>query len=168
MNPGLNLRRRRNKRGSQLAEFGPMVFVILVIIMVPMIDLIYLGLGYCAGWFANHLAVREAACADPNGNFGSGGTSLKTRTQAAQDAVDTFMSSPIGKFFHGVRVSVNVSNKALAASATVTVNTTTVTTVAQILPLLPGLPWFKDIDGLGKAVNFTFADERPQENTGAK
>lgn len=62
------IRLRRNKKGNQLAEFGPAVILLVLAIVVPMIVLLYIGIGFACGWYLNFMSVRAAAAA-PKANL---------------------------------------------------------------------------------------------------
>jgi hypothetical protein len=63
------------------------MFIILIVILIPCIDFMQIGLAYACGWYANHLATREAACAGP------------VNAQAAADnATAAWASSGLGAF----------------------------------------------------------------------
>jgi len=53
----------RNKKGNQIAEFGPAIFILIIAILVPMLVLIYVGFGFCCGWYLNFMSVRACAVA---------------------------------------------------------------------------------------------------------
>lgn len=54
------IRHRRNKRGN-IAELGPALFILIIVILVPLMALICVGLGYACGWYLNFMSVRAAA-----------------------------------------------------------------------------------------------------------
>ncbi len=54
-------RLRRNKKGNQMAEFGPAVFILVCMILIPMMVLIYVGLGFACGWYLNFMCTRACA-----------------------------------------------------------------------------------------------------------
>jgi hypothetical protein len=56
-------RLRRNKKGNQIAEFGPAVFILIIAVLIPMLVMIYVGFGFCCGWYLNFMSVRAAAVA---------------------------------------------------------------------------------------------------------
>lgn len=53
------MRRQRSSRGGAIAETGPALFMFLVIIFFPMLDLIGIGAQYACGWYHNHLMLQE-------------------------------------------------------------------------------------------------------------
>jgi len=70
-------------------ELGPAMFIILIIVLIPCIDFMQIGLAYACGWYANHLATREAACAGP-----------ANAVTAANNATAVWASSGLGAFVH--------------------------------------------------------------------
>ncbi|MBX3076322.1 hypothetical protein KF707_13610 [Candidatus Obscuribacterales bacterium] len=56
-------RLRRNRKGNQIAEFGPAIFILIIAILIPMLVMIYVGFGFCCGWYLNFMSVRAAAVA---------------------------------------------------------------------------------------------------------
>lgn len=61
------IRMRRNNKGNQLSEFGPAVILLVLAIIVPMVVLLYVGMGFCCGWYLNFMSVRAAAVAPKSG-----------------------------------------------------------------------------------------------------
>jgi hypothetical protein len=59
------IRQRRNKRGS-IAELGPALFILIIVILVPLMALICVGLGFACGWYLNFMSVRAAAVCAKN------------------------------------------------------------------------------------------------------
>ena len=47
--------------GTSIAELGPVLFVLFVMILFPLIDLMAIGVTYSSGCVLNSLQVREAA-----------------------------------------------------------------------------------------------------------
>jgi hypothetical protein len=82
------MRVHRNSRGgTNTVELGPAMFIILIVILIPCIDFMQIGLAYACGWYANHMATREAACAGP-----------ATAQAAADNATLAWASSGLGAF----------------------------------------------------------------------
>ena len=67
-----------------------------------MIDLIYLGAAYSAGWYCNHLVIREVAIHDPT-DQGAMQSAIHTATQA-------WSSSGLCSFIGGATLA-SVQNK---------------------------------------------------------
>ncbi|MBX9669103.1 MAG: hypothetical protein K2X93_15870 [Candidatus Obscuribacterales bacterium] len=54
---------RRNTRGNQISEFGPAVILLVVVLMVPLFIMVYIGFGFCCGWYLNYMSARAVAVA---------------------------------------------------------------------------------------------------------
>lgn len=52
---------RRNQQGNQISEFGPAIFILIIMMLIPMMVLVYVGLGFCCGWYLNYMSTRGAA-----------------------------------------------------------------------------------------------------------
>jgi hypothetical protein len=147
---------RNKKGGSGTVELAPALLVIFVVILIPMLDLLYLGLAYAAGWYCNHLVVREVACRNP----------ITDSVIAAQSATDAWAGTGLAKFI-GATTATNVIvfnpvNPPTPAAPPVSV---TVTTTVVVKPFLP-IPFFMNVEGLNVPVSFTYSAERPQEEKG--
>ncbi len=149
---------RNKKGGSGTVELAPALIVIFVVILIPMLDLLYLGLAYAAGWYCNHLVVREVACRIPNTATGAG--------TAAGDATAAWAATGLAKF---IGANVGSVNNTITFQANPLPNqgpiSTTVATSVLVQPFLP-IPFFMQVEGLNKPVTFTYSAERPQEEKG--
>ena len=58
-------RKRSCHGGTSMAEIGPALFILIVAVMIPLLDLMLLSMSYAAGWYLNHLVTRECAVHDP-------------------------------------------------------------------------------------------------------
>lgn len=54
------IRHSRSRKGS-IAELGPALFILIIVILVPLMALICVGLGFACGWYLNFMSVRAAA-----------------------------------------------------------------------------------------------------------
>ncbi len=57
--------RRKARGGSQIAEFAPALLILFIVILFPMLDVMYLGMGYCCGWYLNHMTSRGCSTVPP-------------------------------------------------------------------------------------------------------
>ena len=89
---------RKARGGTNTVELGPAIFIILIVILIPSLDFMQIGLAYACGWYANHLALREASCAGPT-----------RATAAANGATQAWANSGLGQFVH-CPAPVNVVN----------------------------------------------------------
>lgn len=149
---------RNKKGGSGTVELAPALVVIFIVILVPMLDLLYLGLAYAAGWYCNHLVVREVACRDP----GASGA-------AATAATDAWAQTGLAKFI-GASTATNTvtflkNGVAFTPTPADPPTSCSVATQVTVKPFLP-IPMFMQIEGLNKPVVFGYSAERPQEEKG--
>jgi hypothetical protein len=170
---------RRRRKGSAIAEFGPAVFIILIVIMYPMIDFLYMSVAYCYGWYCNHLVVRNVATADP-----TSGAAVGT---AVSNAVTAWATTGMAAYVMGGLARTNPQNQvtfliidnstqlvtgnsgvpAPAPSTTSSVGYAHVVTQITVYPFLP-LPWLGGCQGINEPITFNYADQRPQEEKGYK
>jgi len=149
---------RKATGGSEMAEMGPAMLIIFVIILVPMLDLLYLACAYAAGWYCNHLSVREVCCRQP------------TQFQAAGDAaLGAWENSGLCGFIHASNITNTVTFEDAGANAVPATATNIayclVATNMTIQPWLP-IPFLTQVAGINAPINFTFSAQRPQEEKG--
>src|ERR1700722_17595991 len=85
------MRKCRSQRGgSQLAEFGPVLFIFLIMILFPMINLI----GFACGTATANLIARECASRAANS------IDFNQAMAAAQQECSSLTSSGFGQFAH--------------------------------------------------------------------
>lgn len=150
----------RSFRGSAISEFGAAIFLLLVIILFPLINLIYLGAGYAASWYLNNLEVRELAVRNP------------AQAQTVLTEVDqTWASSGLARFvgagLNDVTHPGGVLYDPSSSDPTDTQAFVKLTTQVTVKPFLHlALPLFQDIPGIGAPIKFAFVDRRPQEEKG--
>jgi hypothetical protein len=73
--------RRNNRGGTSTVEFGPALFILLIVVVIPCIDIVQMGLAYGLAWYFDYMALRQAACAGPT-NAASEVTNLQAQWQA--------------------------------------------------------------------------------------
>ncbi len=146
---------RNRKGGSGTVELAPALVVIFIVILIPMLDLLYLGLAYASGWYCNHLVVREVACREP-----------ANATVAADSATQAWAGTGLAKFIGASAASV-VNNPSFKNDASGNPISVTVSTVVTVQPFLP-IPFFMQVQGLNQPVKFGYSAERPQEEKGIK
>lgn len=146
--------RLKRERGQQIAEFGPALFLLVVVFFFPLVDAIYLGLAYGTGWYLNQLETRAVTVNNP-----------PDATAAAGSQKDNILSSGIAQFVGLQEVSCTVKQIANAADPAV-VETSVVTSVVTAKPLITiQLPFAPSIQvpGLGGPVTFTYTTSQLQE-----
>lgn len=160
----MKARRRRKSTGGQIAELAPALLLLFIVILFPMLDIMYLGLGYCAGWYLNQMTARACATVAPaeyttactNMNNSWSGSSFANFTGASviknkADPVDfkgTAVDRETGESMKFVLVNTQVQVNPFFSLASV--------------PFLNTL----NIDGLTRPITFNYIDKRPQEETG--
>jgi hypothetical protein len=165
-------RNSRNSRGgTSTVELGPALFILIICVLIPAMDLLYLAMTYAAGWYLNHVEVREVACHDP--------TSAANVSSALSIAYTAWQKSILCGFCnaqstpHTEKVTFYVGNPPGGtaypgvAPATPPVDFCNVVTTLQIKPLFV-VPFIGGVPGLSAPVTFVYADTRPQEERGIK
>lgn len=142
--------RRRRQSGSAILETGPALYVFLLLILFPMVDLLFIGVNFCGAWYLNHAVTRELA--------------LRRRpewTQAIADVDTPYKAAGIGQFMHITSSSHTPTNIGTPQdNERQRVRCVSNVTCAPFLQLpIPG-----SIPGLSGPVTFTFTAERPREN----
>lgn len=149
------VRRHRKTTGSSISEFGPVLFVVLLFICFPLLDLIALGLEYCCGSMLNHTQLREAAVTKATSARKDDGPIKKT-------CVDQWQANGIGKFTKivgNVTTKVNYLSTGIAGSKDAVVELVTTMTVSPFLTI-PFLP----LPGCGAPVTFTYRTQNLLED----
>ncbi|HEY9756283.1 MAG TPA: hypothetical protein V6C97_14040 [Oculatellaceae cyanobacterium] len=183
--------KRNCKGGTGIAELGPALFVLIIVILIPMMDMLYLMMSYAAGWMLNHQTTREVSVKDP-----TDGTQIKLGVQIAdmawrktlfcglaqatgsiaQEQV-TFVDASNNPYVSNFSVdgSSNVSGTATTAPSRTTqpVNTALNVVTVQVVTQLPVKPLFvvplvNNCPGLSAPVIFSYSGQRPQEEKGLK
>ncbi|PWT95135.1 MAG: hypothetical protein C5B53_11895 [Candidatus Melainabacteria bacterium] len=143
----------RNRQGSVLSEAGPALFILFICAVFPVIDIIFIGLSYCACSTLNSLQLREVARL-PSSQAMAGAQSVEQR----------WKSSGLGYLAVSntdPTVSITYNNGEDTTIGTdVYVNVATTFTVRPLLtiPFLPGVP------GLGAPMQWTVRGQRLMEN----
>ncbi len=152
------MRLHRNKKGgTSTVELAPALFVLLIIVLIPCIDMLHIGLCYAFGWYANHLATREVACAGPTPPAPS------TPQSVADTATQAWANSGLGQFVHApppvnvVNVSYPPDIDGDGMNDFCQVTTTVKVTPLFMLPFVASQP-----------VNFTYVTTSPLEEKGLK
>ena len=124
-----------------------------------MLDIIYLGIGYCSGWWLNQMTTRACATVPPTGWTG------------ARDNMNTaWSSSSLAQFTGATIVANNFKPPQTLAGGDEFDQFVEVNTQVKVNPLvsLASVPFLSalSIDGLTKPVTFNYNDKRPMEETG--
>ena len=153
MKPLTKHRLKRIANGSAITETAPALFLLLLVILFPLIDLLYMGLAFGLVWYLNHLEVRELAVRVPT-----------ETTQILTDIDALYTSTGFGKFIGltPARIQHPLSGGAVYGGTPLTV---TCTTVATINPFL-NIPFVIPVSGLNQPATFTVTSTRLQEEEG--
>jgi len=162
MRPRAKSESTRGKRGSAIAEMGPALFVLLVIIFFPMIDLMEVGAGYMMAQSFHDSMLRAIAVSQPTG--GTQDPSIQTQATAISNVTNSFAGSGFASFLHVQATDLQVTNVTYLPSAA---NPTTVqvSTSVSVAPFI-SIPYFSPVPGLNAPVIFTSTSQRPQEELG--
>ncbi|MBY0546208.1 MAG: hypothetical protein K2W95_02895 [Candidatus Obscuribacterales bacterium] len=163
---------QRKRKGSAITEFGPSLFIFLILIFFPMMDLLGVAAVYCCGWYCNFLVTRELAVR----TAADGGTTSPGPNATTTSANGGIVASEINTEFRktGICAFIGVRNDSDLAHSAVYFGPTTgatgvpaqVTCTSSITaqPFLP-IPFFGGVPGLGAPVTFTIRATRPREVT---
>ncbi len=142
----------KRKKGSAITEFGPALFLFVVIIFFPLLDVIGISCVYCCGWYCNFLVTRELAVRKQAD--GLNGT-------VANEVNAQFIQTGIAKFIgiSGANDLVHTANYP-GGNPPIVECTSNVTGQPFItIPFIPAVP------GLSAPVTFTMGSQRPREVT---
>lgn len=184
--------RIRKSSGGQIAELGPALFIICILILIPVMDLVYMSGAYASGWYLNQLEAREVASTLPDisGNpLGSNpppgswppGTNVTTLVNgaASQPYIDintklsAWSSSGLAYFCGGSQQNIwiyydGVANPAPPPAQICDFSITT--TDVSVRPFIP-VPWFEaavpgGVPGLSRAWINRYSTRSTQEEKG--
>jgi hypothetical protein len=168
-----------NKTGSTIAELPPSLLLLLIIVFFPLLNLIYLFVAYCAGWYLNQIEARQISFQAPlvgvtgNQSTSSGITTTTYSNSSAcypNNSAQTALSqSQNWNSFMGVTeaadspqviympIVVNGVAQSQAGQAQVTTNVSIKPFLSQTPPWLPNVP------GLTGPFNCSYTDTIFQE-----
>lgn len=145
------LTKPRNAAGSAITETAPALFLLLLVILFPLIDMLYMGLAFGLTWYLNHLEVRELAVRVP-----------AESAQVLTDIDTLYTSTGFGKFIGLTVPRIQHPGGARYGGNPLSV---TCTTVATINPFL-NIPFVIPVSGLNQPATFTVTSTRLQEEEG--
>jgi hypothetical protein len=147
--------RARRKRGAAIAETGPALFLLLIIIFFPMLDLLEMGAAYVFASIYHDYMIRELAIRTPEANGNA----------AAKAKIDTeFRSSGFFSFLKMTNDDMKVDSVEYLPNMTNPTQIQVATSVT-VRPFI-NIPFFSTVPGLGAPVVFKLASQRPQEEKG--
>lgn len=148
-------RSNRKSKGSAITEFGPSLFLFLIIIFFPLLDMLGMAAVYGTCWYANFMCCRE----------------LAVRREGEKDNVVTEVNTAFGNSGFSKFVGIGDVNKDIkhvvtystptpGQQATVTCETTVVAKpfISVPVPLITA-------PGLNAPMTFTIGSQRPREVT---
>jgi len=150
--------RRRRNSGSSLAEFGPALFVLLVFMFFPLVDMISLGVSYGLCLVLNYNQVHEASLLPFADATNASGTVMKAIPDQWKSGMGKFVKmtgdpQTVVSYRAGETGTDNVTDRLVDVQTTVICNPW-----LQIpLPLL-------QIPGINAPMTFAVTGERPMEN----
>jgi hypothetical protein len=151
---------RPSRGGSQIAELAPALLILFIVILFPMLDVMYLGLGYCCGWYLNHMSVRACATVEP--------TLLSY--QAACDAMTAQWSASSLSNFTGATVVQNKPDNPVPPTGKAENQTNALATVRTQVKVNPffTVPMMSSIqvDGVTRPIIFKYTDSVPMQESG--
>ncbi len=145
----------RKEVGSSIAEFGPVLFIILVVVLFPMIDFVALGLTYNCGNMLNAWQLRESAVTKAT-------TARKDDGPIKKTIVDNWRTKGIGAFakVDPNSISTKVNYQSAGVGNDITVEVVTKMTADPFLPV----PFFVKVPGLNESVPFQYATQQLLED----
>jgi len=158
-----NRKKLRTCTGSAISEFGPALFLLLVIIFFPMLDLMAIGFQYGLGYYCNSTVCREMSVRTA-ADISPGSPSSTVATQVFNNINSTGITS-----FLGITSQNQLSSTATFIPATAPTpgqppQMVLCTTTMTVSPFI-SVPWFQPIPGLNAPMTFTFASSRQREVT---
>jgi hypothetical protein len=138
---------------------GPALFILLMMIFFPMLDLMGMAASYCSGMYLNVMQVKEAAVCQAS-------DSLSTTGQVQKGVVDNWLQNGVGRF---VKTTTPIhTNVIYTAGQTdpqtkITDQFVTVTTTFSCQPFLT-IPFWIPVPGLSAPMTFTYSSQAQMEN----
>ncbi|MFN8656093.1 MAG: hypothetical protein U0105_07120 [Candidatus Obscuribacterales bacterium] len=147
--------RLRSRRGSAITETGPALFVLLLLIFFPLIDLLGIAANYCFCFLMHNAELREIALRRPIAADAS---------QGIQRVDNEFTRTAFANF---LKLSSSDVTHVGPTWVTHPDNSMTVQLQTRVVcePFLR-IPFFVAIPGLSADMPFTFSTTRPQEELG--
>ena len=143
------MKSKRRKSGSAIVELGPALYVFLILIFFPALDLIGMAAQFTCAWYHNHLMLEELSVRKK-----SDGTSGVVHTEV----FNKFAAQGIGKFV-GIKTCTDVVSYIDANPPTVPVATVSCTSTINGSPFI-ALP----VIGFTQT-NWTMSGEATREDT---
>jgi len=163
-------RRKRSKSGSAIAEFGPAMFLLVMIFFFPFLDLIALALSYGDCLYLNSLLLRQASLeqilvpntlpSPPAPPFTFDYSCSTSATGSLNNIINQWMASGLGQFASsGVMptqsIYVDLSEGTKDSNGHYMCEYVHLTLDVQCKPFVP-VPFFVAVPGLNAPMTFEF------------
>ena len=136
------MKKLRNRRGQAIAETGPALFVLLIMIFFPLMDVLAMGLQFCCSWYLNHEASHELSV-----------SKFADWSMALDQLKTKFDSTGIPKFAHMKSGTHKYTSTAAGPSGDpAQINCTTSVTCSPFLYI----PMFFPVPGVNQDMTFSF------------
>lgn len=158
----MHFKRKRSNSGSALSEFGPAFFLLLTFGLLPLIDVVFMGVDYAAAFYLNEMQLREAKkvpksiATDPNGAV------IKTVPELWRHGIVGGLTPSDSKISTTVGYT-PVPWKPVEGGQTLNFWFVTITTTASFRPFLT-IPFLNGIPGLGAPIVYSISGRQPVEN----
>ena len=154
--------RSRSKKGSALSEFGPAFFLLLTFGLLPLIDVVVIGIDYAAAYYLNELQLREAQKLPKSVATSEKGPVMDAVPKLWRAGLIGGLTPANSEIITAVDYK-PVPWQPVGESQTLDFWFVTVATTASFRPLLT-IPFLNGIPGLGAPITFTVSGRRPVEN----
>ncbi len=148
----------RAQTGNTIAETGPALFILVIMLFFPLLDLCAMGMSYCSCYSLNDLQIREAANLPKSEADQAGGAVRKS-------IPEQWKSQGIGRFV-GVVGDPQTKIEYIAGETDgngITDRYVVVTTTLQTRPFLT-IPFFVGMPGLSSPATYSITQRRLLEN----
>ena len=149
----------RRRKGSALTEMGPAMYILLIFIFFPALDLLAMAVAYTSSMYLNVLQTKAAALTKNTDNQSPTGEVQKA-------VVDQWLGYGVGQFVHTTekpKTQVFYSDGQTDPSTKITDKIVRVQTTVTCLPFLT-IPWFTPVPGMSAPMTFTFNSTATVEN----
>lgn len=152
----MHSQQKRRKKGSAITEFGPALFLFIIIIFFPMLDFLGLCAAYCAGWYCNFMACREL--------------SVRKKDEGLNGTVFTEVNGNLFTsglvHFIGIKTEADLVHTASYPDPATTGQQPEVvcTTNIKATPFIT-IPFWGNVPGLNAPMDFVIVSSRPREVT---
>lgn len=155
--------RFRSNSGSQIAEFGPAMFLLLILGFFPFLMILQLAFGYVGCWYLN-CQQSDLAAQSLRVRSGTFVNQSSVQTDLDKLALD-WPQTPLGKLSKVKTSTATISGPVDSGSSTSGYTTAYVqtTTTVQCSPLI-SIPFLNTVPGLGAPINYTISAQRIVED----